>query len=531
MNEIQVELEIKPEGANEPLHLKVLRLEGREHIGRLYEFDVEVRHPTQGEELDIEKLLTQRATITFSVKHENHLTSVKRVVRGVVVEAEDELNPDAHFTRAYKLKVRPALSDLERFVSQEIFVGTTYPDVVKAKLVNAQFAADEMAFRLNDPAIYGDGEGSWGDAAPGDLEQPRLVIQHNESDLAFLSRLMEHVGVSFFFEDDGDKELIVFTDHIGGFAESAAVVPWKGDGDDHGVTKLKRRLRSIKSDFYVYDYNYRTPTVTFQQGNETVFDVLGGDAHLDVPSAGALFEYAPNAKNPTEAKLLAKVRAEEEESGRERYEGESVEMSLFAGVRFQLDGHADIGDQDPLLVVSIVHSYQDAASFESCGDSKPSHYSNSFEAVKAKKVDAKNQALTYRPERRTPKPRIAGIVTGVIQALGENQLQGYQHIDAQGRYIVKLHLDQGTKVMPRMRMAQPHAGGDYGHHFPLRPGCEVVVGFLNGDPDRPMILGAVPNPVRVSPVLAAKTQEPLDISRIKTRSGVLIEISDGPTTR
>lgn len=530
MNEIHVELEIQPEGASEPLSLTVLRLDGREHISRPYEFEVEVRHPTQGELLDIDKLLTQRATITFSVTGKNNLTTVKRVIRGVVEEAEDGMDPEAQFTRSYKLRIRPPVSDLERFVSQEIFVGTTYPDVVKAKLENAQFAANEMAFRLQDPAVYGDGDGIWGDAAPETLEQGRLVLQHGESDLAFISRLMEHVGISYFFEDSGEREVIVFTDHTGGFAERSELVPWKGDGDDHGVTKLKRRLRAIKSDFYVYDYNYRTPTVTFQKEGELLFDVLGGDAHLDVPSAGASFEFAPNAKTSTEAELLARIRAEEEESRRERYEGESVEAALFAGVRFKLEGHADLPEEEPLLVVSIVHKYRDVASFDHHSNDK-AEYSNTFDAVRTAKKNDKGKDLVYRPERRTPKPRIHGVVTGVIQALSESQLRGYQHIDAQGRYIVKLHLDQGLKVMPRMRMAQPHAGGDYGHHFPLRPGCEVVVGFLNGDPDRPIILGAVPNPVRVSPVVAAKSQEPLDISRIKTRSGILIEISDGPTTR
>jgi type VI secretion system secreted protein VgrG len=80
-----------------------------------------------------------------------------------------------------------------------------------------------------------------------------------------------------------------------------------------------------------------------------------------------------------------------------------------------------------------------------------------------------------------------------------------------------------------MRMAQPHAGEGYGQHFPLRPGAEVLVGFLCGDPDRPVILGAVPNPIQASPVIASKDSEPLDVNRIKTRSGVIIEISDGPT--
>ena len=71
-------------------------------------------------------------------------------------------------------------------------------------------------------------------------------------------------------------------------------------------------------------------------------------------------------------------------------------------------------------------------------------------------------------------------------------------------------------------MAQPHAGEDYGHHFPLKPGVEVTVTFADGDPDRPIISGSVPNPVTGSPV----TSRDINFNRIKTVLGAFIEFKD-----
>ena len=71
-------------------------------------------------------------------------------------------------------------------------------------------------------------------------------------------------------------------------------------------------------------------------------------------------------------------------------------------------------------------------------------------------------------------------------------------------------------------MMQPHAGPGYGMHFPLRPGIEVAIGFIDGNPDRPLIVGAVPNPITQTPVTASSSTK----NRIKTRSGILIEFED-----
>jgi type VI secretion system secreted protein VgrG len=97
------------------------------------------------------------------------------------------------------------------------------------------------------------------------------------------------------------------------------------------------------------------------------------------------------------------------------------------------------------------------------------------------------------------------VVTGVVQPGPNGEVGGVPEIDSEGRYRVQMHFDGGAALRPAsshpMRMAQAFAGNGHGQHFPLSPGTEVLVAFANGDPDRPVILGALPNPTSRSPVV------------------------------
>lgn len=516
MKSFEIEIEIHAEGGVID-DLVVTELRGEERVGAPYRFDVEVMRKEGRDPLELDDLVSTRATLRF-VHREDHESRVLRWVHGRISRVDGALDLPAGTEPRYELTIEPELATLGRFASQEIFVGQSVPSVIESKLTAAHFSTDDFSMRLL--AKYLDGDG-----APGAEREGRLVMQYRESDLAFLSRLAEHSGISFFFMADEKRETLVFTDDTSGFAELDGPVPFHTASYDPGVRGLRRRLSSVRSDFYVYDYNYRTPTLSYQSGGAQLFDVIGGESHLDVPSAGAAVEYAPNAKTPEEAAHLARVRAEEEEGRRERIVGHGVDARLYPGLRFAIANAPQWTEEDPLLVVTMTHQYTAGAFREG---QKPSTYRNDFEAVRATKLGPSGAPLVYRPERRTPKPRIHGIVTGVVQSPMSGQSAVLQHLDGQGRYVVKLHLDPSTKTMPRTRMAQPHSGEAYGHHFPLRPGAEVLVAFLDGDPDRPVIVGTVPNPVEVSPVVRPLDGQPVELSRIRTRSGVLIEISDGP---
>ena len=99
-------------------------------------------------------------------------------------------------------------------------------------------------------------------------------------------------------------------------------------------------------------------------------------------------------------------------------------------------------------------------------------------------------------------------------------------LDDQGRYVVRFLFDTappGERQASRpVRMLQSHVGENYGTHHPLKPGVEVLIGFVHGDPDRPLIVGAVPNPLKPSPV----THRNPDVHRTSTGSGITIDIAD-----
>jgi type VI secretion system secreted protein VgrG len=130
---------------------------------------------------------------------------------------------------------------------------------------------------------------------------------------------------------------------------------------------------------------------------------------------------------------------------------------------------------------------------------------------------------TYRPPQETPAPRIHGIVHGIVDP-GPGGTMTLAQIDDQGRYYVRFLFDTapppGAAPSQRVRMAQNHVGENYGTHIPLKPGTEVLMAFIDGDPDRPIIVGAVYNPAKPSPVV----QTTAITHRVKTQTGITVDM-------
>src|SRR5690606_20497107 len=130
---------------------------------------------------------------------------------------------------------------------------------------------------------------------------------------------------------------------------------------------------------------------------------------------------------------------------------------------------------------------------------------------------------TFRPKRVTPKPRITGLLTGMVESSSDSE---YADVDDHDRYRVRFLFDTaapGERQASRpVRMMQPHSGPGYGMHFPLRGGVEVLIAFVGGDPDRPIIAGTMPNPRTPSPV----TQSNRERNVIRTGAGNEINIDD-----
>jgi type VI secretion system secreted protein VgrG len=190
-------------------------------------------------------------------------------------------------------------------------------------------------------------------------------------------------------------------------------------------------------------------------------------------------------------------------------------MSLSAGRPLHLADLPRKHGPEELLVFDVTHEATIPVFGEAERDDAQYHYANAFRAVP--------KGFTYRPPRLTPKPRIDGVVTGTIQPGPNGETGGIAQLDAEGRYTVQLHFDTAQpgeqKASHPIRMAQPFAGPSYGMHFPLRRGTEVLVAFVNGDPDRPVIVGALYNATSPNPVVASNATT----HQIKSSSGVLFE--------
>ena len=163
------------------------------------------------------------------------------------------------------------------------------------------------------------------------------------------------------------------------------------------------------------------------------------------------------------------------------------------------------GNQTGYLLAGITMGHEDRGVY----------YRNSFSSIVS--------TVQFRPEQKAAMPRISGTLTAKIDAAGSGQ---YAELDTQGSYTVIVPFDtsgrKDGKASAPVRMAQPYAGSDHGMHFPLHKGTEVLLTFIDGDPDRPIIQSAVPNPETQSPVKVNNQT----MSAITTAGGNKIHIED-----
>jgi type VI secretion system secreted protein VgrG len=479
----------------------VTRLDGHEEVSRLSWFDVDLVALTSATTVDD----LDGATVTLHFL-ENGVEL--RTVHGFVESITERLVIDdgepgrgaategssyaGEQPRVLSLRVVPSLAQLRLVEAQSVHLGKSVPEIVAEKL--ALFGMHEGTdFELRLSKTY---------------EKREFVVQYRESDLAFVERLLEDAGIAYFFEHDGGVDKVVLSDSNTGFGEgSAPTLRFDPQGND-AIYSLVQRRRIVPRVVAVRDYNYRTPLT----------DVF---AHRDIPEGygGGCIDYGSHAKSPEHAAEIAKLRAEEKLATRATYEGRSAVPDLSAGTRIGVTDHPLFsgGQRLDLCVLAVDHAYRRPSALAS---GEPGRYENRFRALDA--------GVVFRPARVTPKPRVHGFLTGQIEpvptAPGARLLPA--QIDEEGRYWVRFHFDAldaaGQKPSRPIRMAQAHAGAGYGTHFPLRPGVEVVVAFLDGDPDRPVILGAVPNAVNPSPVNASRAR----VSEVVTASGMVMQFRD-----
>ena len=333
------------------------------------------------------------------------------------------------------------------------------------------------------------------------------VVQYDETDFDFVNRMLEHWGIFFYFDHRPDGEVMVLGDGPSAFVElpdhaevafrpTAGAVEWSGH-----VNHLTRQHRVCTGNVTVVDYNWRTPNA----------QPTGGAPADEHAGHGTQTFYGEHVKDGGEAAVIARARAEALISGRETYRAQATVQGLQPGHRFQLDDHPSGALNQEYAVTRVDLSIHRGGAAGGEGRER------------AHRMELIPYGAPWRPPRVTPKPRIEGLLPGLIDSGGGAGAP----IDELGRYKVVLPFDavgaKGGAASRWIRMAQSSTGPGYGMHFPLRPGVEVAIAHTCGDPDRPIIVGAVPNANSVTPVTSAESMK----SRIRTRTGIVMEFIDG----
>ncbi|MEM6787268.1 MAG: type VI secretion system tip protein TssI/VgrG [Myxococcota bacterium] len=451
---------------------------GHESISQPFAFTVEAV-VTGGGNVSLDDL--EGAAVSLHVRGRGR----DRTVHGMVTAIEVARDPQAGVDQV-TLELGPRLWRSSLVTMQEVFLESSVPDIVAAKLERVDLARDTDV---------------WFELSEEDAVRP-FVVQWRERDLDFIQRLCEHRGISYHFVHR-DRDEVHFVDDVGAFPELGHVLPVRESGTEEGVFALVRRRVPQPAFFTASDYNPDHPEIPVR-----------GEYRLARGFAGACVDYGPHVGTPAEATKVAQRRGEECGTRRDVVRGDSNVLGVAAGVRARLE-HAD-RDPERILFTEVFHEASLSALLQGAGDRRPS-YRCRFSAVPA--------TAPYRPPRRTPRPSIPGLLHGTI-VNGPTGIERYAKLDEQGRYWVRLMLDPAphpSRPSVASRFLQAHAGPGYGIHFPLKPGVEVLLGFENGDPDRPVIVGAAPNARTPSPVTARIGTQ----NRIVTRSGITMDFEDG----
>jgi type VI secretion system secreted protein VgrG len=458
--------------------LNVLRLEGEEAISRLFWF--ELGFDWEGGELPEAIAPGADATLVFE-RNGERIRDVHGTLERVVVDVEGDASAPA-----YRARLVPRMFRSRLVRQQRIFMDVSVLDVASDKLGKVGLGDEDVVLNVLS-----------------DYPKREFIVQYQEDDVDFISRLVEHAGVAYYFDHQQGRDRIVFVDHNGGFRDDErcrSVALSSNLNEPNRVYRLGRERRMATGLSMVYDYNYRTPEVPLKARHK-----------VETGQGGGLLEYPCHVKTPEEATALAKMRAEEIAAHQNPFFGASSIIHMAAGLRTEFEGAESLPEAS-LLVTGVKHTLTSDE-----GAERALVYRNSFTAVDAD--------LPFRPRRTTPRPHISGIVTGIVQGTGAPGDSGRTAIiDEHGRYKIHFHFDQPLGAMNEkasrwVRMAQSFTGSAEGMHFPLKPGVEVAVVFLDGDPDRPIIVGALPNHTQPSVV----TNRNAEVNKISTDNGITIQ--------
>jgi type VI secretion system secreted protein VgrG len=400
----------------------------------------------------------------------------ERYFHGVISRFSQGPPSDRFIT--YQAEVVPWLWMLTCSSNCRIFQHKTIPDIITE--VFDDLGMSDYQLKLN-----------------GSYDEREYVVQYRETDCNFVCRLMEEAGISYYFEhDDKTHTMVLFDDPAGNdpviYSKVATYASLEeGDRATGEIEEWNVEQLLPSGKYAITDYNFQDPSMDLMADTPSTISIGGNDRF-------EIYDYPGEYDSLGTGQSKVKLRMEAEEAASYVINGQSARADFAAGATFDLEGHFRDDFDKTYLLTSVVHN-----ATQGYGREGASSYSNSFTCIP--------HEVPFRPIQRTPKPLISGAQTATVVGASGEEID----VDEFGRVIVKFHWDRSDArdetSSCRVRVSQNWAGKAWGAIFHPRIGQEVIVEFLEGDPDRPIITGRVYN---------GEQTVPFDLPADKHKSGI-----------
>jgi type VI secretion system secreted protein VgrG len=478
---------------------------GHEEMSRLFRFTLELHSPQQA--IDPKNVIGQK--ITFSVGYEDQQgTAQRRYFNGYVSQLTAGGSESNY--RQYQAEVVPWLWFLTRKSNCRIFSEKKIPAILQEVFDGCTFSP-KYELKLS----------------AGDYAQWEYCVQYRETDFNFVSRLMEQEGIFYYFEHSQDDHKLVLCDKAQHYHDSGKTIKYEysfGGGTlpkPETITRWVHQYQYVSGAFAQTDYNFdKYPPQANQHPDSPLLKTKtakGRPAEFPHAADHELFDYPAECEKVEDADVCTQRYVEEEAVACDTVSGTGVCEFFSPGVDFELD--VDKNDEKNKIekgkytLLTVAHSASDPG-----GERGRQRYQSNFTCIPA--------SVTFRPARISRKPAIHGAQTAVVVGPpgAEINTDKYGRVQVQffwDRYSVRSQGQQQTPVW--IRVGQLIAGKKWGAMFVPRVGQEVVVVFLEGDPDEPLITGVVYNADQMPPY-------PLDeggIDENKTKSYLKTNSSPG----
>jgi len=454
--------------------LQVLAFHGREAISRPFAFELEL--VSERPDLDLESLLHHADFLAFSADGLGIHGQIYRVAQG---------ESGKRLTR-YHLTLRPQLAYLAHRVNQRIFQHLTVPQIIA--LVLQEHGIQANAFRFHLGSIYPERE---------------YCVQYDESDLHFIQRLCEEEGIHYHFQHSASGHVLVFGDGQTVFPKLAPVAYQQDSGlvaDEPVIKRFGVRVETRTSHVTRRDYDFEKPRLLLEAEAKSAFTPILED-----------YDYPGRFVDRERGKHLSRRALERHRHDFELAEGGSDQPLLVSGHFLPFTNHPRPSWNDLWLLTEVRHEGKQPQVLEESITSDVNGYSSApsprwgegwgegagaqdFTQGYRNHFQATPWAAPYRPQLNHPKPKVLGSQTAKVTGPVGEEI----HCDQYGRVKVQFHWDRhgqaDDKTSCWLRVSSSWAGDSYGGITIPHIGMEVLVTFLEGDPDQPLITGCSTHP-------------------------------------